>query len=68
MSTPGQLFWGIMFGAVGSGYFIYGKKQQQFVPLCAGMALCVFPYFISNIYLMLFVGFVLLLITYFFKG
>jgi hypothetical protein len=68
MGSPGQLFWSIMFGAVGSGYFIYGKKQQAFVPLCAGMALCVFPYFISNIYLMLFVGFVLMLIPYFFKG
>lgn len=68
MGTPGQLFWGIMFGAVGSGYFIYGKKQQQFVPLCTGMVLCVFPYFIFNIYLMLLVGFVLMLIPYFIKG
>jgi len=68
MGSPAQLFWGIMFGAIGSGYFIYGKKQQAFVPLCTGMVLCVLPYLISNLYLLLLVGFVLMLIPYFIKG
>jgi len=68
MGTPAQLFWGIMFGAVGSGYFIYGKKQQAFVPLCTGIALCVLPYFIANIYLLLLAGFILMAVPYFFKG
>ncbi len=68
MGTPGQLFWGIMFGAIGSGYFIYGKKQQAFVPLCTGIVLCVFPYFVANVYLMLLVGIILVLIPFFFKG
>lgn len=67
MGTPAQLFWGIMFGAIGSGYFIYGKKQQAIVPLCVGVALCVFPYFISNTFLILLVGFILTILPYFIK-
>lgn len=67
MGSPAQLFWGMLFGAIGSGFFIYGKKQQAIVPLCTGIALCVFPYFISNTYLMLLVGFILMIIPYFFK-
>lgn len=68
MGTPGQLFWGMMFGAIGTGFFIYGKKQSAFVPLATGLLLCVFPYFITNIYLMLLVGFILMAVPYFFKG
>jgi hypothetical protein len=68
MGTPAQLFWGLMFGAIGSGFFIYGKKQSAFVPLCTGLVLCVLPYFITNIYLMLLVGFILMAVPYFFKG
>jgi hypothetical protein len=67
MGTPAQLFWGIMFGAIGSGYFIYGKKQQAAVPLCTGILLCVFPYFISNIFLMLLVGLLLTVTPFFLK-
>lgn len=68
MGTPAQLFWGMMFGAIGTGFFIYGKKQNAFVPLGTGLLLCVFPYFITNIYLMLLVGFILMAVPYFFKG
>ncbi|MCI5189417.1 MAG: hypothetical protein D3905_06395 [Candidatus Electrothrix sp. AS4_5] len=68
MGTPAQLFWGMMFGAIGSGFFIYGKKQSAFIPLGTGILLFVFPYFITNIYLMLLVGFALMAVPYFFKG
>ncbi|CAK8712284.1 Amino acid transport protein [Candidatus Electronema halotolerans] len=67
MGTPAQLFWGVIFGAVGSGYFIYGKKQQASVPLFAGILLCVFPYFIANTLLMLLVGFILIAVPFFIK-
>ncbi|XOF34570.1 MAG: hypothetical protein ACL93V_04565 [Candidatus Electrothrix sp. YB6] len=68
MGSPAQLFWGIMFGAIGSGFFIYGKKQNALIPLGTGIVLCVLPYFISNIYLMLLVGVLLMSVPYFFKG
>lgn len=67
MGSPAQLFWGIMFGAIGSGYFIYGKRQQKMIPLVTGILLCVFPYFVSNTYLLLFIGFVLMITPYFVK-
>jgi hypothetical protein len=68
MSTPAQLFWGIMFGAVGSAFFIYGKKQGAFISLGVGVILCILPYLITNIYLMLLVGFLLMMVPYFYKG
>jgi len=53
------LIFSILFGSIGMGYFVYGKKQQAFVPLVAGLALCIFPYFVSSVYLMVLVGLVL---------
>ncbi len=42
------LLWSVLFGAIGAGFFIYGKKQRALVPLLCGLALMVFPYFVSN--------------------
>ena len=49
----------VLFGSIGVGYLIYGKKQQRLTPLIAGMALCAFPYFIPNPYAMVIVGMIL---------
>lgn len=38
----------IFLGIIGSGYFLYGKKAHNPVPLVAGVLLCVFPYFIDS--------------------
>lgn len=57
--------WGMLFGAIGFGYFLYGKKQKAVVPLITGIALCVVPYFIANVYMLVFVGLVLVAIPYF---
>lgn len=46
----------LLFGAVGSGYLIYGKKQYSAAFLVAGFILIIYPYFISNIALCAFVG------------
>lgn len=45
---PTTLIIGLMAGSIGTGYFIYGKKQQKTVPLLAGLGLCAVPYFIEN--------------------
>jgi len=42
------LLWGMFFGAIGSGYFIYGKKQKNAVSLGCGVALFVFPYVVTG--------------------
>lgn len=54
--NPTSLFISVTAGAIGTGYFFYGKKQGLFVPLFSGMALCIYPYFIENIWLMLLIG------------
>ena len=55
---PELLFAALFFGAVGIGYFIYGKKQQRFVALISGITLCVVPYFIHGIIPLVLVGLV----------
>ena len=42
------LVWGMLFGAIGMGYFIYGKKQSALLPLLCGLGLMIFPYFSSS--------------------
>jgi hypothetical protein len=44
-----SLIVGIIAGAIGVGYFIYGKRQAKFAPLLAGMLLCIYPYFTDSL-------------------
>jgi hypothetical protein len=57
----------LLFGSIGLGYFIYGKKQRSSVPLICGLALMLFPYFVSNIMLLVGVGVLLVIIPYFLR-
>ena len=66
MGSEAWLLGGGVFGSVGLAYFVYGKKQQRFVPLLCGIALMAFPYFISNTVLLVVVGLVLSAVPYFF--
>lgn len=59
------MLWGMVFGSFGLGYFSYGKKQQSVVPLVTGVALMVFPYFITNTYAVVAVGAALIVLPYF---
>ncbi len=59
------LLWGLLFGSIGFGFFLYGKKQKAVVPLITGIALCVVPYFIADVYILIGVGVVLMAIPYF---
>ena len=54
--NPTTLAIGILTGAVGMGYFIYGKRQTKFAPLLAGMMLCVYPYFIDSVLWLVVIG------------
>ncbi len=44
----GNLFFGIVTGAIGVGYIVYGRRQTRFVPLVAGVLLCAYPYFVES--------------------
>lgn len=51
-----SLVLGLLFGSIGLGYFIYGRKQSNIVARYSGIALMVFPYFIDSKYAILAVG------------
>ena len=59
------LLWGLLFGSIGLGFFIYGKNQRAVVPLACGVALMIFPYFISSTILLVAIGVVLIAVPYF---
>jgi hypothetical protein len=63
--TTASLLWGMVFGSIGLGFFVYGKKQGALVPLFCGLALMIFPYFVSNTALVVLLGAVLMAIPYF---
>jgi hypothetical protein len=57
----------LLFGSIGLGFFIYGKKQKAVVPLVCGLALMLFPYFVSNVMLLVGIGVLLAVIPYFLR-
>lgn len=67
MDSSSIMLWSVLFGGIGIGYFMYGKKQKAIVPLCIGLALFVFPYFMSSVAMLLIVGVILVAIPYFIK-
>ena len=66
MSTS-LLLWGLLFGSVGFGYFLYGKKQAAIVPMVCGIALMIFPYFVSNVLILVVLGIALAALPYFYR-
>ena len=61
------LIWGVIFGSIGLGFFVYGKKQKAAIPLLSGIGLMIFPYFISNLYILILSGIILIALPYFIK-
>ncbi len=61
----GALFIGMIAGAIGTGYFIYGKKQQKFVPMMAGVMLGIYPFFTTNPWLLILIGAALMAAPFF---
>jgi len=59
MDSGTTLLVSVLFSSIGAGYFLYGRKQAQVIPLLTGIALCVYPYFLSNGYAIMIVGLLL---------
>ena len=54
-----NLFASIIFGSIGLGAFIYGKKQASAKPMVVGILLMVYPYFVSNVTVLWAIGILL---------
>ena len=48
----GPLFFSLLIGSVGTGLFIYGRKQTRIPHLVVGLVLVIYPYFVPNLWLM----------------
>jgi hypothetical protein len=57
-------FVGLVAGAFGMAYFVYGKRQAKLVPMLAGIALCLYPYFLDSVLWLCLVGAVLLVVPF----
>lgn len=53
----------LFFSIVGIGFYIFGRKNNFYFYL-AGIALMVFPYFVSSISIMLIIGIFLLILPF----
>lgn len=65
MNDTSQLVWGLLFGAVGLAFLTYGKQQKALIPLLSGIGLLVFPYFVSNLFMLVGIGGVLAALPWF---
>ncbi len=62
-----QLFLGVIFGSIGLGYFMYGKKQKMTVPLVCGLVLMIYPYFTESTTLLSVIGVIISILPYFLR-
>ena len=46
--SAANLIGGCVFGSIGFVAFLYGKRMNLWRPMLIGIALMVYPYFISN--------------------
>jgi len=65
MLDTSSLLWGLLFGSIGFGFFVYGRRQKRVVPLVCGLSLMIFPYFVSNTLLLVTLGLALIATPYF---
>ena len=47
-----SLIVGILAGAFGMAYFVYGLRQRRIVPVISGLMLSLFPWFTDDLYLL----------------
>ena len=62
-----SVLWGLLFGSVGLGFLIYGKRQKQVVPFACGLALMILPYFVASSLLLVALGIALVTVPYFLR-
>ena len=59
-----KLLWGLLFGSIGIGYLVYGRRQRTLMPFLAGVGLVSFPYFVEGTAVLLLIGLALLALPF----
>ncbi len=57
----------MLFGSIGIGYFIYGRRQKSLMHFLAGIGLFIFPYFVDGVPAILAVGVALVAVPFVIK-
>ena len=65
--SPANLLAGIIFGSIGLGAFIYGKRMSLLRKMIIGIALMAFPYFFSGTLVIYLIGIALTLALFFWR-
>jgi hypothetical protein len=50
--TSVGLFLSLAISTVGAGFFLFGRKQARMPQMVGGLVLIIYPYFVSNLWLM----------------
>ena len=67
MEESSALIWGTLFGGIGIGYFIYGKKQKHPVAFFTGVSLFAIPYVFDDILFLIAAALVLMVLPFVIK-
>lgn len=67
LPSPADLIGSLLFGIVGYAAYRYGKKSGSFNPMAIGVSLMVYPYFVSQTWLLYTVGLGLCACLYLFR-
>jgi hypothetical protein len=62
--NPSFLFASLLWGSIGVGYFIYGKKQQSLSPMVGGIVMIAVSYFVGSALLMSLICILLIVAVY----
>ncbi len=58
------LFASLLWGSIGVGYWIYGKKQRELMPMVGGVLMIGVSYLVSSWLLMSLIGLALMVAVY----
>ena len=62
--NPSFLFASLLWGSIGVGYFVYGKRQQSLSPMVAGIVMIAVSYFVGSALLMSLICILLIVAVY----
>lgn len=54
------LMWSSLFSLIGLAVFVYGRRQRRAAPILVGVALMVYPYFVSGTLVLVGIGVLLI--------
>jgi hypothetical protein len=68
LPTPAALFGSLIFGVIGLVAFRYGKKSALIVPMLLGLGLMIYPWFVSETWMLYVIGCALTGAVWFFRN